>query len=810
MGWSFDDEAMKAGSLRWPSPRSLVVGTFLLLAVLLPPVVEGQTADLFTPVDEPSPSGPLDERALRSRAVDIDFGQLQDIQTELADSSSFNALLPGYISPPATGQSANPAPGTTLRLNLFDDTVVTGIIEHIAPAFSGGYAVVGRIVGDRFGTMALVINGETVSGTVRLSDGIYQIQSWDGEQYVIREVEETVECSSPLTPEDGIEFSPLYEESHPSERRTAEFLPSLQELPSEESSEQEEPLSTTARPEPHSVINVAVFYTPKVRAEWGGTKQIKTRIDLMIAESNQAYKNSGVQLNLKLAAAQEVGYTEAASADTDLPRLRRPGDGYMDEVHTIRDRVHADISVLLRTSRHKAGAAYPLIAHQEKWLEQNAAFAFAVSSVDTITFIHEIGHLMGLGHDRYKSGCEDSTCDVAAYPYAYGYVNLRALVPGASASTRWGTIMSYTSLCFTAGFGCPEIPRFSNPRQVYPDPGGDPLGVASTSTATGRAGPADAARALNNTRTLVANFRNGPSVGYLENPGPNSPQSGIGLVSGWACDAEEVIIEFEFADGRSFRSPAAVGTLRSDTVGVCGHDKTGFSLLWNWNILGDGAHTVKAFAEGHLLGAHDISVTTLGLGDFPRGLSGEYVVQDFPAAGKSTPLEWSQTRQNFSIASQRADVANPGAIRDTRVGIMGNPAPGSAHSGVGVVSGWHCRAESVRIELTNGTTGAVITTQAGSGTERSDTEGVCGDSDNGFGLLWNWNILGDGWHTVRAFADEEAEPFSWSTVFVTTFGEEFARGLSGEFELADFPSAGKSVTIEWRQEQQNFVITGVE
>ena len=336
------------------------------------------------------------------------------------------------------------------------------------------------------------------------------------------------------------------------------------------------------------------------------------------------------------------------------------------------------------------------------------------------------------------------------------------------------------------------------------------MGVASTSTATGRNGPADVVRTLNNSRTFVADFRSEPSPGYLENPAPDSPQSGIGLVSGWVCDAEEVIIEFEFADGRTLRSPAAVGTLRSDTVGVCGHDKTGFSLLWNWNILGDGAHTVKAFAEGHLLGAHDITVTTLGLGDFPRGLSGEYVVQGFPAAGKSTPLEWSQTRQNFSIASQRADVANPGAIRDTRVGIMGNPAPGSAHSGVGVVSGWHCRAESVRIELTNGTTGAVITTQAGSGTERSDTEGVCGDSDNGFGLLWNWNILGDGWHTVRAFADNETEPFSWSAVFVTTFGEEFARGLSGEFELADFPSAGQSVMVEWRQEQQNFVITGVE
>ena len=30
---------------------------------------------------------------------------------------------------------------------------------------------------------------------------------------------------------------------------------------------------------------------------------------------------------------------------------------------------------------------------------------------------------------------------------------------------------------------------------------------------------------------------------------------------------------------------------------------------------------------------------------------------------------------------------------------------------------------------------------------------VCGDSNNGFGLLFNWNLLGNGDHTIRALAD---------------------------------------------------------
>ena len=126
-----------------------------------------------------------------------------------------------------------------------------------------------------------------------------------------------------------------------------------------------------------------------------------------------------------------------------------------------------------------------------------------------------------------------------------------------------------------------------------------------------------------------------------------------------------------------------------------------------------------------------------------------------------------------------------------------------------MVSGWVCDAEEIIVQF-DFEDGRSLRLPAAVGTLRTDTVGVCGHDKTGFGLLWNWNILGDGWHTVRAFADNEAEPFSWSTVFVTTFGEEFARGLSGEFEVEDFPSAGQSVMVEWRQEQQNFVITGVE
>ena len=92
------------------------------------------------------------------------------------------------------------------------------------------------------------------------------------------------------------------------------------------------------------------------------------------------------------------------------------------------------------------------------------------------------------------------------------------------------------------------------------------------------------------------------------------------------------------------------------------------------------------------------------------------------------------------------------------------------------------------------------------GTERLDTEGVCGDTDNGFGLLFNWNRLGDGVHRVIARVDEVE--LGRATVTVTTLGQEFLRGAAGTCEVADFPGVGETVLLEWQQTSQNFVIAG--
>ena len=94
------------------------------------------------------------------------------------------------------------------------------------------------------------------------------------------------------------------------------------------------------------------------------------------------------------------------------------------------------------------------------------------------------------------------------------------------------------------------------------------------------------------------------------------------------------------------------------------------------------------------------------------------------------------------------------------------------------------------------------------GTERLDTGDACGDTNNGFGLLFNWNLLGDGEHAVVASVD--GEELGRATVRVTTLGAEFLEGAAGACVVEDFPLPGETVTLEWQQTSQNFVMTDVE
>jgi len=130
-----------------------------------------------------------------------------------------------------------------------------------------------------------------------------------------------------------------------------------------------------------------------------------------------------------------------------------------------------------------------------------------------------------------------------------------------------------------------------------------------------------------------------------------------------------------------------------------------------------------------------------------------------------------------------------------------SPQSDSAESGIGLIRGWVCNADTIEVQINEG-----LRQRVAYGTTRSDTLAVCGDADNGFGYTVNWNNLGDGRHRLRAFAD--GLPFADVGFTVTTLGVDYLRGVSGEYALPNFPQPGKTTTVRWAEPHQNFVIVG--
>ena len=305
--------------------------------------------------------------------------------------------------------------------------------------------------------------------------------------------------------------------------------------------------------------------------------------------------------------------------------------------------------------------------------------------------------------------------------------------------------------------------------------------------------------------TLAVNF----VVGALDRLGTEAFQSGLGFISGWVCEAEQVEIEF---DGTTLVE-APYGLHQEDTREACGDRNNGFGLVVNWNRLGDGKHTVRALADGVEFGAATVHVTTFGV-EVLTDAQGDYLLGDFPGVGQQIRLVWQEAAQNFALAArspapERApplenppDQSDPPVLSDL-LGVLENPAPGSFQSGVSIVSGWVCGAEQVEIEI-DGTE----LFEAAYGTDREDTAERCDDSHTGFGLRLNWNAFGAGAHTLRALAD--GAEFGRATFTVTTLGETLLTGASGVYDLPDFPEPGTLVTVAWQEARQNFVIIEVQ
>ena len=275
-----------------------------------------------------------------------------------------------------------------------------------------------------------------------------------------------------------------------------------------------------------SRIDILVVYTPKAKADHGGAQPVRALIDLLFAETNQAYAASGVRQRVNLAHVAQVNYVErGVDRSTILQHLTARDDGHMDNVHRLRNRYAADI-VHLMVDKTMRGRAYQI------WEAEHADWAFNfLGYTSGIFFAHENGHNMGLTHDRYETAKPltggVSLADFKRHRwipahYSFGYVNQPMFEPDAPPSSRWWTIMAYPDQCldwarergldenrFCYWDGLGQVLRFSNPGRRFD---GDRTGVPGNRPSPSVDGPANARRSLNDTSRTVANFRRAPCL----------------------------------------------------------------------------------------------------------------------------------------------------------------------------------------------------------------------------------------------------------------------------------------------------------
>ena len=360
-----------------------------------------------------------------------------------------------------------------LVLNVAEGVEFDVAVERTQRTLSG-HSLSGRVAG---GAVTFVVHAEAVMGTVWTPGAAYEVAPLKDGVHVVREVHLSARppLGEPIRTEGG----------------WGEFRPIEQ-----------------ANGDGGSVVDVLALWTPKALENAGGESQMRAGVDLAVAWTNDAYERSGVEVRLNLVGAEPIDYVEYVSdcvdpfcrSRKDLRRLGDPSDGFMDGAHDRRDALGSDLVSLFTGDGDVGGVANRPGAFSVVVVRPNETVYWQSS-----TFAHELGHNMGLSHDRYEQfgrGVE------GLLPFGYGYVNKLAFEPGAAKGACWITIMAYADRCVDGGFEYPDVvPYFSTPDQRHPDGEGAPLGVPKSSDEEGADGPADAVRSLNLTYPRVVNFR---------------------------------------------------------------------------------------------------------------------------------------------------------------------------------------------------------------------------------------------------------------------------------------------------------------
>lgn len=229
-------------------------------------------------------------------------------------------------------------------------------------------------------------------------------------------------------------------------------------------------------------VDVLVFYTGEAAATSSG-QDIQARIVSYVEHANQAYRNSDVDVQLRLVGTEPVQGSYGSVDGNVLGRFRSDSN-----VARLRQQYGADLVALISTPQ-RSGAGYICgVGYQPggnentgRFYSNASAYGYSMTGVSCgyNTFTHELGHNMSLGHSHAQNSFG------SVFPWGRGH----------GVSGLFSTVMAYPQSYGTRN----HLAQFASPDQVRCE--GQPCG-----SDINRSDGADAVTAINRLAAQVADF----------------------------------------------------------------------------------------------------------------------------------------------------------------------------------------------------------------------------------------------------------------------------------------------------------------
>ena len=296
-----------------------------------------------------------------------------------------------------TGTGAeNTQAGDTISLNLFPDILLRARVENVHTNINGSFIIRAGIFEPGQGSFIISTTGNKSLSTILPDEGsiIYRLISLqDSREHLMLEMDKSAM--------DKLDACPEMIPPPPNDAERSEQKELIREVDKSGRDKNDQ-----------AAVDVMIVYTPAA-LEWAGINEggIENSIALSMELAQLSADNSELGLSFRLVHTHMVDYVEGDSAKTDLRRLTAyPGfnpfgsegaaiEGYMDEVHDLRDAYSADLVAIFPRRYDSGGMAWQLADSDGR-----PRFGFSLTRIQqvswTLTHVHELGHNMGAHHHK--------------------------------------------------------------------------------------------------------------------------------------------------------------------------------------------------------------------------------------------------------------------------------------------------------------------------------------------------------------------------------------------------------------------------